>query len=290
MRSWSAPARRSSPPRPADTAEDDRCRRHAEHRSAAPRAHLAPHPSRARPDGAGARSRHPGTDDSDDPPPGPRPGRRRRSWRIAAPSPRRRLLRPRQGRLGDCWVMAPMLALHETAPERLRALLTAEGHGIVTVALPGVATPLRVDRRFPVDEHGVFQYGRRDGANPGWVGALEKAIAAHVAADYAFLQRGFARLRLRAAAGRAGALAAADAERRTDHRLAQRGSRDRRVHASLQRAGVDHCRAAAEQPCVRRGRGQCSTAAMCIFATHGVLSACWSSMPAASGAGSSRWT
>src|SRR5699024_8421721 len=26
------------------------------------------------------------------------------------------LRRPRQGRLGDCWLMAPMLALHETAP------------------------------------------------------------------------------------------------------------------------------------------------------------------------------
>ena len=104
-----------------------------------------------------------------------------------------RLLRPRQGRLGDCWVMAPMLALHETAPERLRALLSAEQDGIVSVHLPGMAEPLRVDRRFPVDERGVFQYGRRDGANPGWVGVLEKAIAAHIAGDYAFLQRGFAR-------------------------------------------------------------------------------------------------
>ena len=104
-----------------------------------------------------------------------------------------RMLRPRQGRLGDCWVMAPMLALHETAPEALSALLSAEQDGTVTVRLPGLAEPLRVDRRLPVDEHGVFQYGRRDGANPGWVGVLEKAIAAHVAGDYAFLQRGFAR-------------------------------------------------------------------------------------------------
>ena len=43
------------------------------------------------------------------------------------------LLRPRQGRLGDCWLMAPMLALHETAPERLRALIGEETDGIVTV-------------------------------------------------------------------------------------------------------------------------------------------------------------
>src|SRR5699024_11221766 len=32
------------------------------------------------------------------------------------------LRRPRQGRLGDCGLMAPLLALHETAPERRRGL------------------------------------------------------------------------------------------------------------------------------------------------------------------------
>lgn len=103
------------------------------------------------------------------------------------------LLRPRQGRLGDCWLMAPMLAVHETAPERLRALIGEEADGIVAVRLPGLEEPLRVDRRLPVDARGVFQYGRRDGANPGWVGVLEKAIAGHIAGDYAFLQRGLAR-------------------------------------------------------------------------------------------------
>ncbi|WP_157773429.1 C2 family cysteine protease [Brachybacterium vulturis] len=108
----------------------------------------------------------------------------------------RRLLRPRQGRLGDCWVMAPMLAIHETAPERLRALLTEEADGIVAVQLPAMPSPVRVDRHLPVDARGVFQYGRRDGANPGWVGVLEKAIAVHVAGGYAVLQRGFARFGL----------------------------------------------------------------------------------------------
>jgi len=103
------------------------------------------------------------------------------------------LLRPRQGRLGDCWLMAPMLALHETAPERLRSLVGEEVDGVVPVHLPGLDAPLRVDRRLPVDEHGRFLYGRRDGANPGWVGVLEKAIAGHVAGDYAVLQRGLAR-------------------------------------------------------------------------------------------------
>ncbi|ASK67013.1 crotonobetainyl-CoA--carnitine CoA-transferase [Brachybacterium avium] len=104
-----------------------------------------------------------------------------------------RLLRPRQGRLGDCWLMAPMLAIHETAPERLRQLLSEEAGGIVAVQLPGMTEPIRVDRHLPVDARGTFQYGRRDGANPGWVGVLEKAIALHVAGGYPFLQRGFAR-------------------------------------------------------------------------------------------------
>ena len=106
------------------------------------------------------------------------------------------LRRPRQGRLGDCWVMAPMLAIHETAPERLRALVGAEEDGVAAVRLPGVAEPLRVDRCLPVDEHGRFLYARRDGANPGWVGVLEKAIAGHVAGGYGTLQRGIARFGL----------------------------------------------------------------------------------------------
>jgi hypothetical protein len=92
--------------------------------------------------------------------------------------------------------MAPMLALHETAPERLRALVGEEDEDGVAVHLPGLDQPLRVDRRLPVDGRGVFQYGRRDGANPGWVGVLEKSIAGHVAGDYAFLQRGVARFGL----------------------------------------------------------------------------------------------
>ncbi|MBB5831072.1 C2 family cysteine protease [Brachybacterium aquaticum] len=103
------------------------------------------------------------------------------------------LLRPRQGRLGDCWVMAPMLAIHETAPERLRALLQPEDCGIVAVHLPGLDAPIRVDRFLAADDQGRFQYSRRDGANPGWVGVLEKAIAGHVAGDYTFIQRGLAR-------------------------------------------------------------------------------------------------
>lgn len=107
-----------------------------------------------------------------------------------------RLLRPRQGRLGDCWVMASMLAIHETAPERLGGLITALPSGVVEVRLPAMDAPIVVDRQMPVDEHGRFLYACRETANPGWAGVLEKAIAAHVAGGYDVLQRGFARFGL----------------------------------------------------------------------------------------------
>lgn len=101
--------------------------------------------------------------------------------------------RPRQGRLGDCWVIASMLAVYETAPERLEDLLVAETDGTVRVTLPGAEGPVRVDRDLPVNAAGQFVYARRDGAGPGWVGVLEKAIAGHVAGSYGCLQRGFGR-------------------------------------------------------------------------------------------------
>lgn len=111
------------------------------------------------------------------------------------------LRRPRQGQLGDCWVMAAMLAIHETAPERLRAMLEEDADGGVLVQLPTVVEPIRVERRYPVDEQGRWLHGRRDGANPGWVGALEKAIAQHVAGGYRFLQSGFGRFGLEVLTG-----------------------------------------------------------------------------------------
>ena len=112
--------------------------------------------------------------------------------------------RPRQGRLGDCWVMAGMLAVHETAPERLQALMTREQDGSVTVRLPGAGHPVRVDRMMPVDAAGMFVYGRQDGGGPGWVGVLEKAIALQVAGGYRFLQRGFGRFGLELLLGERG--------------------------------------------------------------------------------------
>ncbi|GAA1491562.1 C2 family cysteine protease [Brachybacterium sacelli] len=125
------------------------------------------------------------------------PGPGATGWRLdTGPLTGPQLLRPRQGRLGDCWVIAPMLAIHETAPERLTNLLSAQDDGTVTVHLPAVSSPIRVDRHLPVAESGAFVGARRDGAGPGWVGVLEKAIAAHVAGGYGALQRGFARFGL----------------------------------------------------------------------------------------------
>lgn len=89
-----------------------------------------------------------------------------------------------------------MLAIHETAPQRITDLLTDRGDGTVEVHLPAVRKAIRMDRRMPVADSGAFVGARRDGANPGWVGVLEKAIAAHVAGGYGFLQRGFARFGL----------------------------------------------------------------------------------------------
>lgn len=104
--------------------------------------------------------------------------------------------RPRQGRLGDCWVMASMLAVHETAPERLQALMCRDQDGTVTVHLPGAQGPVTVDRLMPADAAGTFVYGRQDSGSPGWVGVLEKAVALQVAGGYRFLQRGFGKFGL----------------------------------------------------------------------------------------------
>lgn len=103
------------------------------------------------------------------------------------------LLTPRQGQLGDCWVIAAMLAVHHAAPAYLPGLLEQEPGGIVAVHLPGLDAPVRVDRQMPVGPHGRFVYARLGGGNPAWVGVLEKALAGHLAGGYDFLQRGFAR-------------------------------------------------------------------------------------------------
>lgn len=92
--------------------------------------------------------------------------------------------------------MAPMLAVHETAPERLQALLHREQNGTVTVHLPGAEHAVSVDRTMPADATGAFAYGRQDSGAPGWVGVLEKSVALQVAGGYRLLQRGFGKFGL----------------------------------------------------------------------------------------------
>lgn len=140
--------------------------------------------------------------------------------------------------------MAGMLAVHETAPERLQALMTREQDGSVTVRLPGAGHPVRVDRMMPVDAAGMFVYGRQDGGGPGWVGVLEKAIALQIAGGYRFLQRGFGRFGLELLLGErgrmllalptAGQIEAWRAERRAIR--AAGSSRSRQFRASSIRA------------------------------------------------------
>ena len=107
--------------------------------------------------------------------------------------------RPRQGRLGDCWVIAAMLAVHEQAPERIAAALQPCGDGTYRVVLP--AGEVDVDRRMPVDAAGRWVYATQSGSGPGWPGLIEKALAAHLAGSYGFLARGLGRYGLRALTG-----------------------------------------------------------------------------------------
>lgn len=109
--------------------------------------------------------------------------------------------RPGQGLLDDCWLMAPMLAIHETAPRLLADALAPHDDGTATVRLPGLGRCIRVVREFPVDARGRFLGAREAGSSltrasaihPGWPGALEKAVAIQVSGGYQMLQRGFAR-------------------------------------------------------------------------------------------------
>ncbi|WP_138774549.1 crotonobetainyl-CoA--carnitine CoA-transferase [Brachybacterium timonense] len=111
--------------------------------------------------------------------------------------------RPQQGRWGNCWVMAPMLALHEVAPERIAAMLTTAAGDAVLVQLPGVPEQIRVARSFPRDATGRLIGARQESGPPGWPAVLEAAIADHVAGGYRMLQRGFARFGFGILVGRA---------------------------------------------------------------------------------------
>lgn len=106
--------------------------------------------------------------------------------------------RPRQGGLGDCWVMAALLAVHEAAPSAARQLLVpaAEGTWAVVLHEHGQEVHVVVDRAMPVTATGRWAYARESGAGPGWAGIVEKAVALHVAGSYRLLARGFGRFGL----------------------------------------------------------------------------------------------
>lgn len=103
--------------------------------------------------------------------------------------------RPRQGRYGDCWVLAAMLAVHEAAPERIAAMIDVSGTEAMVV-LRGGARVIRTDRRLPVDAAGRWVGATAAGGGPGWAGLLEKAAAIEVAGSYRWLQRGIGRFGL----------------------------------------------------------------------------------------------
>jgi hypothetical protein len=133
--------------------------------------------------------------------------------------------RPQQGRCGDCWVIAALLAIHEAAPDRIAQLLithsaepgagpgsgprSSPGAGRrptegardarsapVGVLLRGGRVRIPVDRAMPVDALGRWVGARQSGGAPGWPGLVEKAAAIHVAGSYGLLARGLGRFGL----------------------------------------------------------------------------------------------
>lgn len=107
---------------------------------------------------------------------------------------------PVQGRLGDCWVMAPLLsiALHSLA--FIESGLRQLPNGQVQVRLFDRSQPVTVtvDRALPAicdPESGRvlrWELARTCDDAPGWAGIVEKAVALHVAGSYRGIERGLA--------------------------------------------------------------------------------------------------
>ncbi|MFC0673451.1 C2 family cysteine protease [Brachybacterium hainanense] len=128
----------------------------------------------------------------------PAPGPHMHGWRPDA-TPLDLSRRPRQGRLGDCWVMASLLGVHAQAPQLLESALVDAGEGRWHVRL--AAAVITVDREMPVDARGRWVYATQSGQGPGWAGLFEKAFAAHLAGSYRLVARGFGRSGLAALTG-----------------------------------------------------------------------------------------
>lgn len=114
--------------------------------------------------------------------------------------------RPRQGALGDCWVIASLLAAHEADPSIAARLVDLRADGNARVRLRPDARPsgrrrarpidVVIDRRMPVTVEGHWAYAREEGRGPGWAGLVEKAAALEVAGSYRILAAGFGRFGL----------------------------------------------------------------------------------------------
>lgn len=99
--------------------------------------------------------------------------------------------RPCQGALGDCWLIAPLLCLHELDPALTRRLWSEQGDGTVAVTLFARGRPvsIQVDRTMPMSDQGRWM-GAHGSLGPGWPGLVEKAAAVHVAGSYPLLAVG----------------------------------------------------------------------------------------------------
>ncbi len=104
--------------------------------------------------------------------------------------------KPRQGALGDCWLMAPMLAIHSVDPSFFESAVKASPgapKALARVFVEGAPAWRSVNMRFPVNSRGHFAYATEEGGGPGWPGILEKACAAEFSGSYAWIARGFAK-------------------------------------------------------------------------------------------------
>lgn len=120
-------------------------------------------------------------------------------WAVDA-SPLRVDSLPVQGRLGDCWIIAPLLAIALHSPGFIASGLRELPDGRVQVRLfdRGAPIAVTVDRAMPVlastgswpDDR--WRLARTSHGQPGWAGVIESAVAQRLAGSYRGIERGLA--------------------------------------------------------------------------------------------------
>eukprot|EP00966_Prymnesium_polylepis_P308196 7121994-Prymnesium_polylepis.1 len=100
----------------------------------------------------------------------------------------------RQGALGDCWLLAPLIALAHQQPDRVRALFEAcsdadlrAGRAMLRLFVDGEWRDVVIDTLLPCDDQRRPLYCGRAGA--GWPALVEKAFA-KLRGSYAGLEGG----------------------------------------------------------------------------------------------------